>query len=303
MLNIMVPLSDRDAIGILCEAGADEFYCGFRDSCWHRRFGDFEEINRMSSFGSKANFDISEIPAIVNSVKQYGKKIYITFNSAMYSLEEKEYLRTVLPRIGPIDGVILSDPALIEIANQYDIPVTLSTMGGCYNSAVVRFFYKLGIRRIILPRDITIKNMESIIKDFPDIAFEVFIMRNGCKYSDSQCMSYHARKHGSMCACFDNLPSELIFSADCSNSFRREGYANHQLFTKAFHKKACGFCAVMRFESIGINSLKIVGRADSLQEIINDVVSVKSILEGKKDKNSMPYYDNCLYGLNCYYKV
>ncbi len=98
-MNIMVPLASKDDIDNLCRAGADEFYFGFRDERWDKRFGIFEEINRMSSFGSKANFHISEISETAKIIKKKGKRVYITLNSQMYSQKQKEYKSTELKSV------------------------------------------------------------------------------------------------------------------------------------------------------------------------------------------------------------
>ena len=60
-MNIMVPIQNESLVNELVQAGTDEFYFGFKDSKWERRFGTFSEINRMSSFGSRANFDFNKI--------------------------------------------------------------------------------------------------------------------------------------------------------------------------------------------------------------------------------------------------
>ena len=301
MMNIMVPLSSKEDIDKLCCAGADEFYFGFRDERWDKRFGVFEEVNRMSSFGSKANFHISEISDIAKRIKENGKCVYITLNSQMYSAKQKDYIKSIIPELGTVDGIILSDPTLIEMIKEFGLSVTMSTMAGCYNSKIINFYKKLSVNRVIIPRDVSIDNIEKIISAFPDIEFEVFIMRNGCKFSDSQCMSFHARKYGSMCACIDYSPCEICFSGNCSEKFRSETYSNNKLFTKAFHKEACGLCSVKRFQRMGIKSLKIVGRADSAKSVEKNIIALKQVI--LSDTQDVPFYENCLYGMNCYYNT
>lgn len=56
---------------------------------------------------------------------------------------------------------------------------------------------------------------------------------------------------------------------------------------------------------MGISSVKIVGRADKSESVINDIINVRQIIDalddGQEFVKSMGHYDNCLYGLNCYY--
>ena len=43
-MNVMVPISKIDQIDKYCQAGADEFYFGFYDEKWDRKYGIFEEM-------------------------------------------------------------------------------------------------------------------------------------------------------------------------------------------------------------------------------------------------------------------
>ena len=305
----MVPIAKIDQIDGYCQAGADEFYFGFFDEKWDRKFGIFEEINRMSSFGSVANFDIRQIGEVVSVIKDKGKKAYLTLNSPIYSREQHYYIEYLICQgfFERLDGLIIGDPCIIDLIKQTEIPIVLSTIAGGYNSLVVRFFRNMNIRRMILPRDMQIQDIQKIVKNFSDIEFEVFLMRNGCKYSDAHCMSFHGRKHGAMCACLDKSLLKLCLENNISYEFSKEAYSNNKLFTKAFHKKACGLCSIAAFYHMGIKSIKIVGRADEPERVKQDIIHVKRIIsalsEGKSSIESLLNYDNCLYGLNCYYHL
>jgi len=184
-MNIMVPLSDPEMLGQLCDAGADEFYLGFYDPAWESIFGPFSEINRMSSFGSRANMEFPVLAETVHKIHAQGKKAFLTLNSGSYSFKEIQYLDHLAEKFLSIsiDGLIVGNlPLLMQLRN-YGVPITISTMGGAYNSAIVSFYEAIGIQRMIIPRDVSPMDLERIVKQFPKIEFEVFLMRNGCKYS------------------------------------------------------------------------------------------------------------------------
>ncbi len=299
-MDILVPLSDIDHIERFSVAGADEFYFGFRDECWDRKFGIYEEINRMSSFGSKANFIIDDIDSVIRKIHSYNKKAFLTLNSFKYSSQQLRYFDSIFKHFSSIDGVIISDAALIPKLREYGISVTMSTIAGCYNSLIVGYYKKAGADRIVLPRDIQLDDAEKIISVHKDLKYEMFIMRNGCKYSDSQCCAFHARKYGSMCSCIDNSRNNFYFTQNTDSDFIRETFSNNKLFTMAFHKNTCGICAVERMKKMNISSLKIVGRADDPLSVEKDIKIIRSLISEKSNKKD--YYENCLYGLNCYYK-
>lgn len=301
-MNIMVPLSDPEMLDPFCDSGADEFYLGIYDPVWENRFGTFSEMNRMSSFGSRANMELFVLEKTAKKIQARGKKVFVTLNSASYSYDEIRYLECIVEKLSSIsiDGLIVGNLSLLTRLRSCGIPITMSTMGGIYNRDIVEFYWKMGIRRIILPRDISSSDLEKIVKLFPEISFEVFIMRNGCKYSDSSCMSFHARKYGSMCSSFDCLANEIHILNFRDPKFAREVYANHTLFSQAFHKSACGLCAIDWLLRIGIQSVKVVGRADDPKALCRDIQRIRSLIDCSKE--SVNYFsENCLYGLNCYY--
>lgn len=301
----MVPLSSFDSIDKLSAAGADEFYFGFYDENWTKKYGDFEEINRMSSFGSTANFSISECHDVIEKIHSNGKKVFITLNSAMYTANQIDWLLKKIYeyQLYHADGIIVGNISMILKLKNLNIPITVSTMAGLYNSDIIEFYKKFNIKRVILPRDMKISDMELITQKYPDMEFEVFLMRNGCKYSDSNCMSYHSRTFGSMCSCMDRQSEIYEICKNISVSDKKEIYANNQLFTNAFHKSACGVCSIKKFKNIGISSLKIVGRAEHYSELENDIKILKNIILLSKFNEQIQQlpYKNCLYGLNCYY--
>lgn len=301
-MNILVPLSSSDPLDAFCQAGADEFYIGFYDTAWDTRFGSFEEINRMSSFGSQANFPIQELEKLVTQIHIRGKKVFVTLNSAAYSFDQILWIDSYVEQLKAfsIDGIILGSLELLCHLRGCGLPLSMSTMGGTYNSGIISFYQDLGVKRIILPRDITLRDMEKIVSQFPGILFEAFLMRNGCKYSDANCMSYHSRKCGSMCATLDIDSYTIETNPAMKTQDVREIHANHTLFTKAFHKRTCGLCVIDDLLNIGISSVKIVGRADRFDSVIADIKQVRTLIDAP-GHSRMSINENCLYQLNCYY--
>jgi len=298
----MVPLANANTLEAFCQAGADEFYLGFYDIAWEEAFGPFEEINRMSSFGSQANFAWGVLKDVVKQVQAHGKRIYITLNSAAYSVAQLKQIEIYVEQLRQleVDGLILGSLELLHHLRNCGIDLVMSTMGGLYNSAIISLYRDLGIHRMILPRDITLHDMEKIVQQFPDVYFEAFLMRNGCKYSDSGCMSYHARKYGSMCAMLDFDHCTIETGTIMDAQIVREVYENHTLFTKAFHKQACGLCAIDALIEMGISSVKIVGRADNPASVCEDIRRVRALIDNPGHSKES-FGDNCLYQLNCYY--
>ncbi len=313
--NILVPLNNSEFMQQYIDAGADEFYMGFYDHNYEKKFGDFSEINRMSGFKHLANkYTFPEMLDVVKKVKDAGKPIFITLNAAVYSNAALEYIYLYYDKLydAGADGVIISIPEMVKPALEKKLAPIASTMCGIYNSDIVDVYKRLGVSRMILPRDLSIAEIEDIIKKNPDVDYEVFLMRNGCRFSDSHCLGTHRPEHGSICHMLRSVDCNII-ARDNSFSYQHDTELNHILYNKYYHVFAtCGLCALFDFVKNGIKSYKIVGRADSTDQIVEDIRLVKKNIDialGAKDiedyllnmiriPNS---YEGCKLGFGCYY--
>ncbi len=314
MNKILVPLNNKVRLPELLEAGVDEFYMGFYDEAWTETFGKYSEINRMSGFGKSANpYSLQEMLEIVKEIKESGKSIFVTINGATYSENELQKLNEYFHLFANsgVDGVIVSTPELTLMANEAGLIPVASTMCGLLNSDLVRFYSKLGMKRMILPRDLSMKDIEDIVKNNPDVEYEVFLMRNGCQFSDSHCLGFH-REKGSICGMLNTIQCNINSDEDDFHS-QHDIELNNMLYTSCFHRAAaCGLCALYRFYHLGIGSYKIVGRSENADRIINDVKMIRMNLEIIKScaseeeylqKMLMPSNSriSCKMGLSCYY--
>ena len=187
-MSILVPLNDVDYLDRYLAAGADEFYCGFLDYGWSSRFGSGADLNRMSGFGPVANCScFDELLFVTQLVKAAGARMFVPFNAASYTAEQiayQDYWFEWLARYGA-DGVIVSQPEQVPMARRWGLDAVVSTLGAVYNRASAAWWAHLGATRVILPRDLTLAEIESIAAAVPGIEYEAFLMRNGCRYSDS----------------------------------------------------------------------------------------------------------------------
>lgn len=313
-MNLLVPLNNREHLSSYIAAGATEFYMGFIDEAWSSSHGIYSDINRMSGFGKIANkYTFKEHCAIVTEIKKKNKSVFTTINAAQYSTKEIDYIcEKFLPQLKKcdVDGIISSDDTLIKRIIKCGLTVVASTMCGVYNSDIAKYYRELGVSRIILPRDLSLSEIEKIITKVPDIEYEVFLMRNGCCFSDSQCLGLH-REKGSMCGLLKNSYKKY-FSINKAFSTIHAIEWNDIVYNTFFHNEACGMCAIYDLLKIGIKAGKIVGRADQFQAVLQDILCCKQNIQiAQLAQNRNEYLDNmifppnryieCKQGLSCYY--
>ncbi len=196
-MKALVPLNNVEHIDDYIEAGAGEFYLGFYDEAWHDQFGEYADINRLTGFKKNANpYNLEEVINIIEDTKKKGVMMYVTFNASVYSQAQLDYMVRYMERLKAtsLDGVIVSCPELVEMASKLGMNVVVSTISATYNEDTVKFYRDLGAKRIILPRDLSMDEIESIVKAVPDVEYEVFLMRNGCRYSDGNCLGFHRKR-------------------------------------------------------------------------------------------------------------
>lgn len=314
-MKILVPLTRKEYIDSYIDVGADEFYMGFYDENWNDRFGKYSDINRMSGFGRIANpYSFAKLVEVIKEVKSKGKKTFVTLNANGYSKEQIEYMESkyfpVLLETG-IDGVILSDMNAIISAVKFGLKPVASTMCAIYNSDIAQAYKNIGVERMILPRDLSLEELEKICNKISGIRFEAFFMRNGCIFSDSYCLGMHRPECGATCTYTRFREHEYSHNYKKFDDFH-DVDLNDFLYRNVFHIDACAMCALYKLKKIGIGSLKIVGRADEYERILSDIrITKENIKIAEYCKTEAEYLEKmrfpadypkrCRMGMFCYY--
>lgn len=313
-MKVLLPVVSPDDIEHLKMLVPDaEYYAGFELKEWYASFGTEAEMNRMSSFGKTANMcGVASVEVLCKSAEN--NSVYLTLNAPSYSKDQLAFLDKLLLQMEeiPLAGIIIGDSQLCKIVRKHGFKAVASTMIGVYNADIAAWCYEQGFQRLILPRDLSLDEIQEITEQVPNIEYECFLMRNGCRYSDSHCLARHRNKYGALCTYLDR--SKVSFGGAPLHSFKAhdDTLYNHHIFSRAFHKSACGLCAIWRLINMNICSGKVVGRADGISSIKEDVRLISENLRIASECGSEEeyltkmvypqYYDTiCYQALNCYY--
>lgn len=314
-MKILVPLSKAEYLESYIRAGADELYLGFHDDEWTDTYDRYADINRMSGFGSEANpYSFQEALRLIQEIKACGKDAFVTMNANAYSASQIQYMEEnyfpALRKAGA-DGVIVSDIYVIQAAVRAGLRPVASTMCAIYNTDIARAYERLGVKRMILPRDVSLAEIRGVCESMPDVQFEAFFMRNGCIFSDGYCLGMHRPECGATCTYIRN--GEHRCQHDYS-SFAdiHDIDLNEYLYRTSFHREACAMCALYRLREMGVTSIKIVGRADDHEGICRDVALTRQNIKIAEQAGSEEEYlrqmrlpenapAKCRMGLGCYY--
>ncbi|MBT4837850.1 MAG: tRNA 5-hydroxyuridine modification protein YegQ [Methylococcales bacterium] len=127
----------------------------------------------------------------INEAHQAGKKFFIASNLLPHNAKVKTYLKDIQPIIAlNPDALIMADPGLIMMVreNWPDMTIHLSVQANTLNYASVKFWQSIGIKRIILSRELSLEEIEEIRQQCPDIELEVFVHGALCIAYSGRCL-------------------------------------------------------------------------------------------------------------------
>ncbi len=172
--------------------GADAVYAGQPRYSLRVRNNEFSKENILAQ-------GIEEAHAM-------GKLFFLASNIAAHNNKLKTYIRDLEPIIemGP-DALIMSDPGLIMMVRERwpDLDIHLSVQSNVVNYAGVQFWQNFGLKRIILSRELSLKEVAEIREKCPDIELEVFVHGALCIAYSGRCLlsGYISHRDSNQGAC------------------------------------------------------------------------------------------------------
>jgi putative protease len=135
-----------------------------------------------------------------------GKLFFLASNIAPHNSKLKTYIRDLEPvvEMGP-DALIMSDPGLIMMVRERwpEQAIHLSVQSNVVNYAAVRFWQSMGLKRIILSRELSLKEIAEIRDKCPDIELETFVHGALCIAYSGRCLlsGYLSHRDSNQGAC------------------------------------------------------------------------------------------------------
>ncbi len=193
-MKILSPINSPREVESLAQAGASEFYCGVLPESWRKNFTNVASPNRREwSVSSLTSHE--QLLDATDEAHRLGCSLFLTLN-AFYTAGQYESLGNELKALEkiPVDGVIVADPGVMSLLRKggWDREIHVSTGAVALNGATIRLYRrKFGVARIVLPRHMTIHEMETIASQVESLQLECFIMNSGCKNIDGFCTYHH----------------------------------------------------------------------------------------------------------------
>lgn len=235
--ELLAPAGSIESFHAAINAGADAVYLG---------------LDVFNARLRAKNFTIKTLSYLAPYAHSRGIKIYVTLNT-MIKQSELELLIHVLYQLEQIgvDALIVADLGLIELARSQFPSLKLhgSTQMAVHNSAGMSCAEKLGLSRVVLARELTIKEISRITAESP-LQVEVFIHGALCYSISGMCLasSFIGGASGNRGMC----------TQVCRRKFREKTSTAAGYFFSP--SDLCGIDYLSSLKDAGVSSLKIEGR-------------------------------------------
>lgn len=177
-IELVCPAGSLPALRTAVDNGADCVYMGFRDDTNARNFAGL-------------NFGLEETAAAVEYAHARGAKVLLAINTYPQSSGGERWLHALDAAASlKVDAVILADPGLMRYAAREHpgLRLHLSVQSSATNYEAINFYHRhFGIRRAVLPRVLSLAQVEHVIRNTP-VEIEVFGFGGLCVMVEGRCV-------------------------------------------------------------------------------------------------------------------
>ena len=264
MPELLAPSGNFISLRAVLENGADAVYFGL------------DEYNMRAN---ARNFSLDDLAKISKIASDYNAKTYLCTNIILKESQIIE-LKNNLEKISSseIDGLILSDIGLIEDTVSHGLEAHISVQENVTNSFTLKTLHKLGAKRAILSRELSIGEIADITSKSP-IETEIFIHGAMCMAISGRCfLSYGLYQRSANCGdclqpcrknwtlTFEESQNDAVFNTSdvLDESFVISHSFDDSYRTNFFSPKdMCMIEHIPELIKTGVSSFKIEGRARS----------------------------------------
>ena len=281
--ELLSPAGSPEKLKYALAYGADAVYAG---------------IPKFSLRARENPFKNDLLEEAITYTHDKGKKIYVTANILPPNRKIASFKKSLAQHaeLGP-DAFIMADPGMIQYALKEfpQIPVHLSVQTNTMNWSSVEFWYNIGVKRVILSRELSLEEIQEIHERVPGMELEAFVHGSICIAYSGRCLlsNYFNHRDANQGTCTNScrweytvgrdtdslvemekkqIPAPEITSDSLDGFYVKEEHRPDQKYdiseddfgTYMFNAK--DLCAVELLEEIqksGVMSFKIEGRTKS----------------------------------------
>ncbi len=252
-MELLSPAGNIDKLAYAYAYGADAAYIGV---------GNFSLRQKADNFHGD---EYRRIGTVKGDKKLYCALNILFHDSDIARLEENlAYLSNY-----PFDAFIITDPGIIPMLRRAfpKAALHLSTQASCVNSETARFYRDLGFSRLILGRELSLREIAAIRSSVPDVELEVFVHGAMCLAYSGRCFlsAYTAGRSANLGECSHSCRWEYRYLEERQRPGEYFPVIEGDGFTTILSSKdLCMIDHLGDLKEAGVDSLKIEGRMKSL---------------------------------------
>lgn len=284
--ELLAPAGDLEKLKVAVIYGADAVYIG----------GEHFSLRAKAK-----NFSNTDMEKGIEFAHKNGVKVYVTANIIAHNEDfdgMADYFKT-LYKMGA-DAILIADPGVFQIAKQAvpDMTIHLSTQANNTNYMSVNFWHSLGVKRVVVARELSIDEIKQIYENVPDdVELEAFV-------HGAMCISYSGR-----CLLSNYMTYRDSNRGECSHPCRWKYYLVEQNRPNEYmpviendrgtyiynSKDLCMIEHIPDLIDAGVKSLKLEGRMKTVFYVATVVKAYREAIDDLFNdsnlyKNKLNYY-------------
>ena len=257
-VELLMPAGNMEKLEYAVRYGADAVYLGVVDfSLRAMRKGNIITLENLAQ--------------AVELAHKLGAKAYVTLNIFAFNKDIK-HLEECIDKFAEAkpDAVIVSDFGIFNLVKKRmpNVDIHVSTQTNTLNYESVKFWKDLGASRVILARELAIKDIAEIRKQVPDIELECFVQGAQCVSFSGRCLLSDYFTNGERDANHGNCSQSCRWSYKLVEETRPGEYYEINQDERGSHilspKDLCLVEYLPQLIDAGVDSLKVEGRTKSL---------------------------------------
>lgn len=285
--ELIAPAGSLEKMKYAFEYGADAVYCGIPD---------FSLRARINFFGTK------EVLEGIRYAHKIGKKVYITTNIFAHNEHINKlpaYLK-IFKKEMP-DAFIASDPGVIATIRKIlpKAKIHLSTQANCTNWQAAEMWYKQGVKRVVLAREVSLKEIKETKKRVPKLELEYFVHGAMCMAYSGRCLlsAWMAGRSANLGDCAQscrwkykaanqNEENKILIKEEKRNEPMELIEDEHGSYIMN-SKDLCLVEYLKDLKNAGVDAFKIEGRAKSVHYVATVVKAYRSVIDSNYNKKAI----------------
>lgn len=268
--ELLAPAGNLEKLKTAINFGADAVYLGG---------------NKLNLRASADNFTIEELKEGLEYAHSRGRKVHVTLNIIPHNedlIGIEEYIRE-LYEIG-VDAVLIADPGIMSIVREVapNLEIHLSTQASNLNYKAALFWHKIGIKRIVAAREMSLEELRELRRELPETCdIEAFVHGAMCMGYSGKCLlsNYITGRDSNRGTCTQpcRFKYHLYEEKETGNYEKVNKGDNGMYFMNS--KDLCMIEHIPELIDAGINSLKIEGRIKSSYYVASIVKAYRQAID------------------------